>query len=169
MLKVLATTVGVGIVATAFIANAQMQMPRQGQMPEHMRMDMGEHGQMHMAGPNHMTEHAPMQDHAQLRQERAQMRHEETGPAPLAAVPLANAVSPVPVVGEVVRIDEANGRITLRHEPIPNLDMRAMTMVLRLDSPLLTAGLKTGDKVTFEATRVDGAITVIRLEKTATN
>lgn len=173
MLKVLATTLGVGIVATAFIANAQMQMPRQGQMPMHMGMGMGmakgEHGEMHTGMPNHMTDHAPMQDHAQMRHDRAEMGAENAGPGPLAALPPANAVSPVPVVGEVMRIDEANGRITLRHEPIPNLDMRAMTMVFRLGDPSLLAGVKLGDQVTFEAARVDGAITVTKLEKKATN
>lgn len=177
MLKILTTTLGLGIVATAFVANAQMQMPRQGQMPTHrgmgehgqmpthMGMEMGEHGQVHMARPDHMTDHAQMQG----RQDHAQVGRDDAVPGPLAALPPANGVSPAPVEGEIIRIDEANGRITLRHEPIPNLEMRAMTMVFRLGDPALLAGLKLGDRVTFEATRVDGAITVTKLEKRATN
>ncbi len=168
MLKVLATMLGVGIVATAVIANAQMQMP-QGQMPMRMQMGMGEHPQMQMDMTNHMAAHAEMHGQAQMGPDHARMGAGEATPGQMAALPPGNAVAPVPVNGEVVRIDEETGRVTLRHEPIPNLDMRAMTMVFRTENPSLLAGLKVGDRVTFEAERVGGAITVTKLDKAATN
>ncbi len=58
--------------------------------------------------------------------------------------------------GVVRKIDAANGKITLRHGPIVNLDMPAMTMVFRVRSPELLNGLKVGDTVKFHAESIDG-------------
>ncbi|KQP47651.1 copper-binding protein [Pseudorhodoferax sp. Leaf274] len=66
--------------------------------------------------------------------------------------------------GEVRRIDRAEGRITLRHGPLPNLGMGAMTMVFRAADARLLEGLAEGDKVRFTAERIDGALTVVALE-----
>jgi Cu/Ag efflux protein CusF len=67
--------------------------------------------------------------------------------------------------GEVRRVDRAQGRLTLRHGPIENLDMPPMTMVFRVQDPGLLEGLQPGDRVRFEVQRIDGAYTVTRLEK----
>ena len=67
--------------------------------------------------------------------------------------------------GEVRKIDESQGKITLRHGPIKNLDMDAMTMVWRVKEPSMLKGLKPGDKVTFEADRVNGQLTIVKMEK----
>jgi Cu/Ag efflux protein CusF len=67
--------------------------------------------------------------------------------------------------GEVRRVDRAQGRLTLRHGPIEHLDMPPMTMVFRVQDPSLLEGLVPGDRVRFEAQRIDGAYTVTRLEK----
>lgn len=80
---------------------------------------------------------------------------------------MAQVAQTVPTKGQVTRVDEATGRITLRHEPIPNLDMGAMNMVFRVADPAFLQAVKVGDQVTFEADRVDGAITIIKMEKTA--
>jgi Cu/Ag efflux protein CusF len=66
--------------------------------------------------------------------------------------------------GEVRKVDKEAGKLTLRHGRIENLDMPAMTMVFRAADPKLLDGLKEGDKVRFAADRVDGAITVTRIE-----
>jgi Cu/Ag efflux protein CusF len=45
----------------------------------------------------------------------------------LAGMPVAFAhgqAKPVPVQGEVMRVNSAEGKVTLRHGPIPNLDMK---------------------------------------------
>lgn len=70
-----------------------------------------------------------------------------------------------PVKGEVKKIDEAAGKITLKHERIKNLDMDTMTMVFRVASSDMLKAVKPGDKVTFEADRVNGALTVTKIEK----
>jgi len=67
--------------------------------------------------------------------------------------------------GEVRRVDPAQGRLTLKHGPIASLDMPPMTMVFRVQDASLLEGLKPGDRVRFEAQRIDGAYVVTRLEK----
>ena len=62
--------------------------------------------------------------------------------------------------GEVRRIDKAQGKLTLRHGPLANLDMPAMTMVFKTADPSLLDGLKVGDKVWFTVENVNGAFTV---------
>ena len=69
--------------------------------------------------------------------------------------------------GEVRRIDKAQGKVTLRHGAIQNLDMPPMTMVFKVADPKMLEGLKDGDKVRFNADRVNGAITVTAIESAA--
>lgn len=69
------------------------------------------------------------------------------------------------VEGEVKKINGDQGRITLKHGPIDNLDMGAMQMVFRVSDPAMLTTVKVGDKVIFEADRVNGAITVTKIKK----
>ncbi|MFD2029135.1 copper-binding protein [Ancylobacter dichloromethanicus] len=71
----------------------------------------------------------------------------------------------VPVDGQVTKINEAQGKITLKHGPIKNLDMEGMTMVFVVADPSMLNAVKVGDKVKFEADRVNGRITVTKIEK----
>lgn len=70
-----------------------------------------------------------------------------------------------PTEGEIRKIDDAAGKLTLRHGPIENLGMDAMTMVFRVPEADMLSGLSLGDRVVFEADRVNGAITITRIEK----
>lgn len=67
--------------------------------------------------------------------------------------------------GEVRRIDKAQGKLTLRHGPIANLEMPGMTMVFRVADPKLLDAVKDGDKVRFTAERLNGAFTVTAIER----
>lgn len=69
--------------------------------------------------------------------------------------------------GEVRKIDEAAGKITLKHGPIKSLDMmdESMTMVFRVQDPAMLKQVKVGDKVKFDAARVNGQITITKMEK----
>lgn len=69
-----------------------------------------------------------------------------------------------PANGEVKKIDSAAGKITLKHGPIKNLDMDSMTMVFRVKDPAMLKKVKVGDKVVFDADRVNGALTITRIE-----
>lgn len=67
--------------------------------------------------------------------------------------------------GEVRKIDRAQGKLTLRHGEIRNLDMPAMTMVFRLADRHQLEGLAEGSKVRFAAEKIDGQYTITRLER----
>jgi Cu/Ag efflux protein CusF len=69
------------------------------------------------------------------------------------------------VKGEVVKVDKAAGKVTLKHGPIKKLDMDSMTMVFRVADPAMLDKMKAGDKIEFEADRVNGAITVTKIGK----
>jgi Cu/Ag efflux protein CusF len=66
--------------------------------------------------------------------------------------------------GEVRRVDREQQRVTLRHGPIPSLDMPPMTMVFRVGDPALLDGLNAGDKVRFDAEKIGSHYTVTRIE-----
>ena len=68
--------------------------------------------------------------------------------------------------GQVTKIDEPAGKITIKHGPIKKLDMdEGMTMVFRAQDPAMLKGLKAGDKVKFEPDRVNGQFTVMKIQK----
>jgi len=71
------------------------------------------------------------------------------------------------VIGEVRKIDESAGKITLKHGPIKNLGMdEGMTMVFRVKDPGLLKQVAVGDKVKFEAENADTGITITKMQKT---
>lgn len=69
------------------------------------------------------------------------------------------------VSGTVTKVDEAQGKITVKHGPIKSLDMDAMTMVFRAGDPAMLKGLKSGDRIKFDAGRVNGQITITTMQK----
>ncbi|WP_200835077.1 copper-binding protein [Phyllobacterium salinisoli] len=70
-----------------------------------------------------------------------------------------------PVDGQVTKINEAQDKITLKHGPIKNLDMEGMTMVFAIADRAMLKTVKVGDKVKFEADRVNGRLTVTKISK----
>lgn len=68
--------------------------------------------------------------------------------------------------GEVRKLDREQAKVTLRHGPIGNLGMPAMTMVFKVVDVKAVETLKEGDKVRFVAERVGGAITITEIEVT---
>ena len=93
--------------------------------------------------------------------------------ATAAAVILAAAVTTTTalaqdssVVGEVRKIDESAGKITLKHGPIKSLGMdMGMTMAFRVKDPAMLKEVKVGDKVEFEAEQAGSAYTVTKIQK----
>lgn len=67
--------------------------------------------------------------------------------------------------GEVKKIDKEAGKITLRHGEIKNLNMAPMTMVLRVKAPAMLDGVQVGDQVRFAAERMNGAVTIVHMQK----
>ena len=66
--------------------------------------------------------------------------------------------------GEVRKVDKEQGKVTLRHGEIKNLEMPPMTMVFRVKDAALLDKVKAGDRVRFAAEKIDGNFTVTRLE-----
>lgn len=70
------------------------------------------------------------------------------------------------VDGQVTKIDESAGKITIKHGPIKKFDMGdGMTMVFRAQDPAMLKAVKAGDKVKFEADKVNGQFTVTKIQK----
>ncbi len=66
--------------------------------------------------------------------------------------------------GEVRKVDKDGKKLTIKHGPIKNLDMPAMTMVYQVKDAAMLDQLQAGDKVKFEAQNLGGALTVTRIE-----
>ncbi len=73
-----------------------------------------------------------------------------------AALPLAE--------GEVRKVNKEDGKITLKHGEIKNLDMPPMNMVFQVKDPTLLDKVKAGDKVNFTADKINGAFTVLSID-----
>ena len=71
------------------------------------------------------------------------------------------------IKGEVKKIDESAGKITLTTGPIKSLDMddESMTMVYRVQDPALLNQVKVGDKVQFEFQSSSAGITITKMQK----
>lgn len=75
------------------------------------------------------------------------------------------AAQPTLADGEIRKVDKEAKKLTIRHGPIPSLDMPPMTMVFQVRDPALLEQVKAGDRVKFEAEKTGGAYIVIRIEK----
>ena len=77
---------------------------------------------------------------------------------------VALAAAAQPVDGEVMRIDQEAGKITLKHGEIKNLDIPAMQMAFRVANPNWLKTLQVHDKVRFSADKVGGQFTITAIE-----
>ena len=68
-------------------------------------------------------------------------------------------------VGEVRKVDLEQGKLTLKHEALENLDMPGMTMVFKTSDANLLKDVKQGDKILFRAEKTDAGFMVVRLEQ----
>jgi Cu(I)/Ag(I) efflux system periplasmic protein CusF len=70
------------------------------------------------------------------------------------------------VDGQVTKVDASAGKITIKHGPMKKFDMdEGMTMVFRANDPAMLTAVKAGDKVKFEADKVNGQFTVMKIQK----
>lgn len=67
--------------------------------------------------------------------------------------------------GEVRKVDKSAGKLTIKHGPLANLDMPAMTMVFRVRDPAMLDLVQAGDRIRFVADKAQGAFIVTELEK----
>lgn len=84
----------------------------------------------------------------------------------LAAAPQSLAAQPALIDGQVTKVDQPAGKITIKHGPAKRLGMdEGMTMVYKAQDPAMLNALKAGDKIRFDADQVNGQYTVTRIEK----
>ncbi len=70
------------------------------------------------------------------------------------------------VTGKVTKVDAAAQKLTIRHGPLKKFEMDdGMTMVFRVKDPSMLKQVKAGDDIRFDVERINGAFTVIQLEK----
>ena len=67
--------------------------------------------------------------------------------------------------GEVKKVNKDAAKLTIKHGPLSNLDMPAMTMVFRVQDPAMLDQLKEGDQIRFIADKIGGQYTVTQIEK----
>jgi Cu(I)/Ag(I) efflux system protein CusF len=68
--------------------------------------------------------------------------------------------------GQVTKVDEATGKITIKHGPMKRFDMdEGMTMVYAAKDPSMLKSVRAGDKIKFDAERVNGQFTVTKIQK----
>ena len=70
------------------------------------------------------------------------------------------------IEGQITKVDQSAGKITIRHGPIKKLGMdEGMTMVFKAQDPAMLKAVKAGDKVKFDADQVNGQFTLMKIEK----
>jgi Cu(I)/Ag(I) efflux system periplasmic protein CusF len=84
-------------------------------------------------------------------------------PSKRGAVQVAQADTDAMTSAEVRKVDVAQGKVTLKHGEIKNLDMPPMTMVFTVKDKAMLNGVKAGDKVRFKAAKENGKMTVVEM------
>ena len=77
----------------------------------------------------------------------------------------ASAIAETWTKAKVREIDKEEGQITLRHEPLEEFGMPAMSMVFRATDPALLDKVDEGDDIEFVAGRVNGQFVVKDVRK----
>ena len=89
----------------------------------------------------------------------------EGQPSAFGAVAAASSSAALKMTsGEVRKVDVEQGKVTIKHEAIENLEMPRMTMVFTAANPALLKDFKTGDKVLFRAEKVAGGLIVTDIQ-----
>ena len=81
-------------------------------------------------------------------------------------LPQMSAAQSAMVNGQVTKINESAGKITLKHGPIKKFDMdEGMSMVFRAGDAAMLKVVKPGDRVRFVPDRINGQFTITKIEK----
>ncbi|MCS0660564.1 copper-binding protein [Massilia terrae] len=66
--------------------------------------------------------------------------------------------------GGIQKVDKDAGKLTVKHGPLNNLGMPAMTMAFKVQDPAMLDQVKVGQLVRFRVERANGSLTITRLE-----
>ena len=83
-----------------------------------------------------------------------------------AALPVVAFAQTTPSMtdGEVRKIDQEAGKVTIKHGEIKHLDMPGMTMVFTAKDKAILDNVKTGDKVKFMVVSDAGKMVVTEIQ-----
>ncbi len=77
----------------------------------------------------------------------------------------ADAANTALTEGIVKKVNPDTGMVTLKHNALENLGMPAMTMAFKAKDAAMLHSIKEGDKVRFRVEKVDGQLTIVKLER----
>ena len=86
-------------------------------------------------------------------------------PTPSTTVPATTPTAGSDTHGRIEAINAAEGKVKLKHGPIPKFDMPGMTMVFRVQDPKLLKQIKVGDEVGVTMEQSGGAIVITGFQK----
>ena len=75
------------------------------------------------------------------------------------------AVADESMIDGVIKELRPGGELTIKHGPMPKLDMAPMTMVFKTSDPSMVKGLKVGDKIKMHVEVKGGKLTIMKLKK----
>lgn len=87
--------------------------------------------------------------------------HEDHHPSAAASENMSDAMA----TGVVKKVDKNTGKLTIKHGPLKNVGMGAMTMAFRVKDPAMLDQVQAGDNIQFVVEESNGQITVTQLEK----
>ena len=96
-----------------------------------------------------------------------QLTQADTAARPAAAttVPATTPTAGSDTHGRIEAINLVEGKVKLKHGPIPKFDMPGMTMVFRVQDPKLLKQIKVGDEVGVTMEQSGGAIVITGFQK----
>jgi len=84
----------------------------------------------------------------------------------MAMLGIGAAAQDATINGEVKKIDEGSGSITLKQGPAPSLGFKEdMTLIYDVRDRAMLKQVKVGDTVKFEAESGDSGFTITRIQK----
>ena len=84
----------------------------------------------------------------------------------MAVLGIGAAAQDATIIGEVKKIDEGSGSITLKQGPAPSLGFKEdMTLIYSVRDRAMLKQVKVGDTVKFEAESGDSGFTITRIQK----
>jgi Cu/Ag efflux protein CusF len=66
--------------------------------------------------------------------------------------------------GGVTKVDKDTGKLTIKHGPLNNLGMPAMTMAFKVQDPAMLDQVKAGEQVRFRVGRANGSLVITKLQ-----
>jgi Cu/Ag efflux protein CusF len=66
--------------------------------------------------------------------------------------------------GEIKKVDQSTGKVTIKHGEIKHMDMPGMTMVFTAKDKSLLSNVKPGDKVKFMVVNEGGKMVVTDIQ-----